>query len=210
MLQLTNQQFERALFLRISTAYQGRKIPYLESQIEYLRKIYPGVSEERLYTLLPEMSRVTAIALAWQTPAEQQGQLTTHTRVLSDENEGVLLQKLVTTLNSFQAKRADAIVGGYGVKRHDIPFLVRRMLLWGIPIPRLLRLHAHKPWEEFALDVSELWSINNGDRAIPLPAFQAVYDPQAPPSYQQFPQPEHLEADLTWLLAHQHRFVNLI
>jgi uncharacterized protein YprB with RNaseH-like and TPR domain len=50
---------------------------------------------------------------------------------------------------------------GHNAKEFDIPFIARRMIILGIPIPNKLNLFGKKPWEIPHLDTLELWKFGD-------------------------------------------------
>jgi len=47
---------------------------------------------------------------------------------------------------------------GHNIKEFDIPYLCRRNLIHGLPLPRMLRISGKKPWQlGHLLDTMELW-----------------------------------------------------
>lgn len=47
---------------------------------------------------------------------------------------------------------------GHNIKEFDIPYLCRRNLIHGLPLPRMLRIAGKKPWQlNHLLDTMELW-----------------------------------------------------
>ena len=46
-------------------------------------------------------------------------------------------------------------------KEFDFPFLARRMLINGLPLPKKLNLFGKKPWEIPHLDTLELWKFGD-------------------------------------------------
>ncbi len=53
------------------------------------------------------------------------------------------------------------VLCGHNAKEFDIPFLARRMIINGIPIPNKLNLFGKKPWEIPHLDTLELWKFGD-------------------------------------------------
>ncbi|GGB77936.1 3'-5' exonuclease [Flavobacterium suaedae] len=53
------------------------------------------------------------------------------------------------------------IMCGHNAKEFDFPFLVRRMVIHGIPLPNKLNLFGKKPWEVPHLDTMELWKFGD-------------------------------------------------
>ncbi|HLA54682.1 MAG TPA: 3'-5' exonuclease [Flavobacterium sp.] len=50
---------------------------------------------------------------------------------------------------------------GHNAKEFDIPFIARRMIILGVPIPNKLNLFGKKPWEIPHLDTLELWKFGD-------------------------------------------------
>lgn len=53
------------------------------------------------------------------------------------------------------------ILCGHNAKEFDFPFIARRMIIKGIPIPQKLNLFGKKPWEIPHLDTMELWKFGD-------------------------------------------------
>lgn len=50
---------------------------------------------------------------------------------------------------------------GHNVKEFDIPYICRRMLVNGVPIPTVLDVSGKKPWEVRFLDTLDLWKFGD-------------------------------------------------
>lgn len=73
------------------------------------------------------------------------------------------LQILTDTANAFQ--KATSLVAHNG-KDFDYPFLCRRMIVNGVPLPDLLKIQNLKPWEIKLEDTMEMWRFGQfGHRA---------------------------------------------
>ncbi len=55
----------------------------------------------------------------------------------------------------------DKYLCGHNVKEFDIPYIARRMLLQGLPLPDAINLAGKKPWEVHHLDTMELWKFGD-------------------------------------------------
>lgn len=63
-----------------------------------------------------------------------------------------------TLLKTFVEKIADAkFVCGHNAKEFDVPFLVRRLIVHGLPIPEVLNTIDKKPWDVNILDTMVMW-----------------------------------------------------
>ena len=82
-------------------------------------------------------------------------------KALKGHDEKALLQEFKAMLESgFQ--RDGLRLCAHNGKEFDFPYLCRRMLIHGIPLPRALDITGKKPWEVSHLDTMELWKF--GDR----------------------------------------------
>ena len=77
-----------------------------------------------------------------------------------DTDEKQLLIDFSDLLNSHFNKSAHLLCAHNG-KEFDFPFLARRMLINGLPLPKKLNLFGKKPWEIPHLDTLELWKFGD-------------------------------------------------
>jgi hypothetical protein len=57
---------------------------------------------------------------------------------------------------------------GHNIKKFDIPWLVKRMVINNVNVPVQLQTWGKKPWEVTHLDTGELWSLGNWDGYVSL------------------------------------------
>ena len=77
-----------------------------------------------------------------------------------DTDEKQLLIDFSDLLNTHFNKAAHLLCAHNG-KEFDFPFLARRMLINGLPLPKKLNLFGKKPWEIPHLDTLELWKFGD-------------------------------------------------
>lgn len=77
----------------------------------------------------------------------------------TDEKE--LLRGFSEMVQNFSSKE-DARLCAHNGKEFDFPYIARRMLINGIPVPEILNVPGKKPWEVPFIDTMELWKF--GDR----------------------------------------------
>ena len=77
-------------------------------------------------------------------------------------NEKELLIGFSELLNSFMANPLHKLCAHNG-QEFDFPFLARRLLINGLPLPSILDIAGAKPWEikEFMLDTLQLWKFGD-------------------------------------------------
>jgi len=65
-------------------------------------------------------------------------------------------------------------------KEFDFPYLSRRMLINGLPLPDILQLAGKKPWEVRHLDTMELWKFGDFKNYTSLELLAAVFNIPTP------------------------------
>ena len=53
------------------------------------------------------------------------------------------------------------LLAAHNGKEFDFPFIARRLLVQGLPIPKMLQYYGKKPWEVPHLDTLELWKFGD-------------------------------------------------
>ncbi len=76
------------------------------------------------------------------------------------ENEMLLLHEFSSMLTRWSSGEPKYMCAHNG-KEFDFPYLCRRMLINGIPIPAILNVAGKKPWEVSHLDTMELWKFGD-------------------------------------------------
>jgi uncharacterized protein YprB with RNaseH-like and TPR domain len=92
----------------------------------------------------------------------------------SGDDEKQVLIEFSALLNKVQEKRFQYLCAHNG-KEFDYPYLIRRMLIHGIPIPDILEISGKKPWEVNLLDTMELWKFGDYKSYTSLELLAAVF-----------------------------------
>ncbi len=79
-----------------------------------------------------------------------------HFRVTSFFGEEKKILKDFSTLLQDHFNQPRHLMCGHNAKEFDFPFIARRMIIQGIPIPSKLNLFGKKPWEVPHLDTLEM------------------------------------------------------
>ncbi len=106
-----------------------------------------------------EFGKVVTIAFGIYYTHEERG-LSLRVKALADDNEKVLLGAFKTFIESKFDQNKLAFCAHNG-REFDYPYLGRRMLVNGIPLPYALQLHGKKPWEVNHIDTMELWKFGD-------------------------------------------------
>ncbi|MBS4042057.1 MAG: 3'-5' exonuclease [Flavobacteriales bacterium] len=70
--------------------------------------------------------------------------------------EKKILQDFTDLINQ-HFSQASHLLCGHNAKEFDIPYIARRMIIHGMPLPDKINLFGKKPWEVPHLDTMELW-----------------------------------------------------
>ena len=78
------------------------------------------------------------------------------------------------------SKTKDQLLCGHNIKEFDVPYICRRMLINGLPLPLYLQLSGKKPWEIPFLDTLELWKFGDAKNYTSLKLLTEVLDIPTP------------------------------
>ena len=93
--------------------------------------------------------------------------------------EHLLLSSFAEMLQKFSAKN-DALLCAHNGKEFDFPYIARRMLLNGLPVPDILNVPGKKPWEVAFLDTMELWKFGDYKNFTSLDLLTYIFDIPTP------------------------------
>lgn len=75
-------------------------------------------------------------------------------------------QSVLLALSEILLKEVDLV--GHNIKSFDLPFLFRRFIILGLPIPPCLQISGKKPWDIPHKDTLEMWSCGDFSAKITL------------------------------------------
>ena len=90
------------------------------------------------------------------------------------EEELELLKEFSDLLNRYYNHREQVLCAHNG-KEFDFPYIARRMLINGLPLPHIINIAGKKPWEIPHLDTMELWKFGDFKNYTSLELLAAVY-----------------------------------
>ena len=71
---------------------------------------------------------------------------------------------------------------GHNIKKFDLPWLAKRMIMNKVPVPVQLQTWGKKPWEVTHLDTGEMWTFGNWDGYVTLDLLSASLGVPSPKS----------------------------
>jgi 3'-5' exonuclease len=125
--------------------------------IDFSRQSY--IEKSALY---PEFGRVVSVTMGMinitsangdQEPVLQKKNL----KSFYNEDEATLLKEVANALNKASSNIPDSILAGFNIKKFDMPYLCKRMVINRIPIPSIIDVTGKKPYEIKAVDLMERW-----------------------------------------------------
>ena len=96
------------------------------------------------------------------------------TKSFAGDDEKKLLTDFAQLLAKFCTSREHTLCG-HNIKEFDIPYICRRMLINGIPLPSILQISGKKPWEIAFIDTLELWKFGDYKNYTSLKLLTAVF-----------------------------------
>ena len=107
-----------------------------------------------------EFGRIIVISVAILYHRDGEWQM--RTKSFTQESERDLLEDFSRLLNDYAEKNpGNFYLCGHNIKEFDIPYLCRRMIVNGIPLPGLIDMSGKKPWETPLLDTMEMWKFGD-------------------------------------------------
>jgi DNA polymerase elongation subunit (family B) len=108
-------------------------------------------------SLYPEFSKILTISyglLKWNKETETYEK---SIKNIIDNDEKKVLSRFSTVINKISENYPEFKFCGHNIDGFDIPFLIKRMLINGIELPKKMQIHNLKPWETPTLDTMKLW-----------------------------------------------------
>lgn len=126
-----------------------------------------------------EWGRVVCISCGIIMRDEARGQRIITTTSFCSDDERALLQGFAATLNKFFVSPRRRLCG-HNVREFDVPFVARRMLICGVPLPRCLDVVGLKPWDNPIIDTMEMWKFGKYRDAVQLKVLCHVFNVPTP------------------------------
>jgi uncharacterized protein YprB with RNaseH-like and TPR domain len=157
------------LFLDIETvpqysSYQGLPEDWKQlwdTKSTSLVKYHEGQTNESLYPragIYAEFGKIICISCGVLQGAADQRKIVLKSFAGDDEKQ--LLLRFIEMLNKWATGEPKFLCAHNG-KEFDFPYLCRRMIINGLPIPATLNISGKKPWEVNHLDTLELWKFGD-------------------------------------------------
>lgn len=77
-------------------------------------------------------------------------------KAIAGDSEAEILQEFSSLLNQHFYKKEQVLCAHNG-KEFDYPFICRRLIINGMPLPKALQMQGFRPWDVKHLDTLEMW-----------------------------------------------------
>lgn len=184
---LKHIQLQNILFVDIETVPQHKSFSELSSKMQelwqsktkYIRSKEEQTPEE-LYEragIYAEFGKIICISAGFVNQRNNQKILRIKSFFGDDEHQ--LLTTFNQMLNNSFGEKKHYLCAHNG-KEFDFPYIARRSLINGIPIPDSLNLAGKKPWEVQHLDTMELWKFGDFKNYTSLETLTTIFNIPTP------------------------------
>lgn len=163
------EQLDSILFLDIETASLTARFEELNERLkeEWVKKekhiqkdpdglIEPGSLYFDRAGIHAEFGQIVCIGVGYFQWKKKEKKLIFRSKSFHQENE----RDLLMTFSELLEKKKWTLCAHNG-KEFDFPYICRRMLIQGVPLPEPLQIAGKKPWEIRHLDTLELWKFGD-------------------------------------------------
>ena len=133
-----------------------KKAEYLKKDTKEFENLPYSVLYEKSSALYPEFGKVNCISIG-QIKFDDNDKPSFFKKSFYGDDEKDILHKFLAFCSGVFAKVPDVKFVGHNVKRFDFPYILRRSILHGLPLPSRLKFHRIKPWESCLVDTMEDW-----------------------------------------------------
>ena len=162
---MNNIPVENLFLIDIETVSEARNYDSLGEEWKDLwnekihRALPEKISAEEFYPLragiMAEFAKVVCISIGYF--RTENNNLSLRVKSFYSENEKEILEQFIQTLYHLYSFNNKWTFTGHNIKEFDIPFLCRRILINGLPIPVFFDFQNMKPWETPIIDTLHLW-----------------------------------------------------
>lgn len=164
---LNNVASEKIMYIDIETVPQYPTFDKLDDTMKELwTKKSSNTSKEDVLPdedyvragIYSEFGKIVCISAGIIKP--ENGDRTLRVKSFFGHDEKKLLQEFSAALASFTVHPGTNICG-HNVKEFDFPYIARRLIINGLPLPDILDVAGKKPWEVKFIDTLDLWKFGD-------------------------------------------------
>lgn len=163
-------EFRNILFIDIETVACSPSYEGLDERLKvqwarkanFFRQKDAALTDEDLFHeragIYAEFGKIIVIAIG-KFATNEAGERTLRTKHFAHHDEASLLEEFRQALAKMDQSQVRFCA--HNGKEFDYPYLSRRMLVQGIPLPESLNLSGKKPWDIPHLDTLEMWKFGD-------------------------------------------------
>lgn len=114
----------------------------------------PDIAYLRNSPLLCEFGRIVSVGMAFIKPDNS-----ISIDAIDGEDEKDILLRTQKIFN--KVENSGLVICGYNIKGFDIPWLFKKLCMYGLEVPNNLNTFGKKPWEVKNVDIAEVWKSTN-------------------------------------------------
>jgi len=179
-----NAELRDILFLDIETIGMVEHFSELNERFKtqwarkanFLKRDNNQTDEELFYEragIYAEFGKIIVVAIGKFSETEN-GSLVFKTKSFGGNDEKKLLEEFKSVLEKMDPTKTKLCA--HNGKEFDFPYMSRRMLVNGVPLPSLLNLGGTKKWEVPHLDTMEMWKFGDYKHYTSLDLLLALFD----------------------------------
>ena len=185
---MQNIRLENLLLIDIETVSEHPAFDKLNEDWQHLwqdkvqRQLPEDTTPAEFYPqragVMAEFAKVVCISVGYFKREVKEFQL----RIKSyyGDDEKLLLQGFIDALKKMELNNSKWSFTGHNIKEFDIPFICRRLLINGMPIPPFLDFQNMKPWETNMVDTFQYWRFGDYKHYTSLKLLAAALNVPSP------------------------------
>jgi 3'-5' exonuclease len=180
------EDYKNILFLDIETVAATDDYASLDERLKvqwarkanFFRQRDEGQTDEALFHeragIYAEFGKIIVVGIGKFAESEG-GQRILKTKYFASHDEGKMLEELKTALEKMDQSQPLKLCAHNG-REFDFPYLSRRMLVNGIPLPQVLNLSGKKSWDIPHLDTMEMWKFGDYKHYTSLDLLATIFN----------------------------------
>ncbi len=122
-----------------------------------------------------EFGKIVCISVGLLYRDAQSKELKVRLKSFASIDEKELLEEFSNLMSQYYNSPNKHGISGHNIREFDVPYICRRLLVNGLPLPNLLNIAGKKPWEtKYFVDTLELWRFGDYKNYTSLKLMAAV------------------------------------
>lgn len=136
------------------------------SEPENLKEVNtPSEMYEMMAGLSPEWGKIICISIGQIKFSEDGEPVDFSAKSFYNDNEKILLEEFNDTARKITTKYPGMKWVGHNIKGFDMPYIMKRSIIHGLPTPKAFHFHKQKSWESPLIDTQDVWKFGGWNTA---------------------------------------------